>query len=420
MHIVIVLMALLVVLTIFACLIAKDVIGITIAACILAIAIIAVGYLRYSEDDDHLRARQADRMLKLASETLPYMRNGLSSESAQSVCNLLLPDMLAVSVAITDTEKILGFAGFESEYHRPGQPIRTRATHAVIEEGMLHVEEVYEGMTDDRHDCNLRAAIIAPLKVRDTVCGTIKFYYRQPKKITETRIAMAEGLAELLSTQLSLAELDAQAERAARLELRALQAQINPHFLFNTINTITSLVRTDPMKARDLLREFAAFYRGTLENSSDFIPLFREVEQTSRYLNLEIARFGDDRIQVECKIKSEIADIPVPSFIIQPIVENSIVHGLRSEDTLHIDIEATFEGNDVIIIISDDGEGIPEDKLPFLLEPKEGGTGIALNNVDSRLKATFGDESGLEVTSTLGVGTYVRLFMPGALNMEGK
>ena len=97
--------------------------------------------------------------------------------------------------------------------------------------------------------------------MRGVPVGTLKFYYTTPRLLTETQVALAEGLGTLLSTQLELAELDRQTELATRMELRALQAQINPHFLFNTLNTIAHFIRTDPTEARRLLREFASFYR---------------------------------------------------------------------------------------------------------------------------------------------------------------
>ena len=117
--------------------------------------------------------------------------------------------------------------------------------------------------------------------------ATIKLYYRRGIEIDRTQLAIAEGLGELLSTQLSSYELDRQAELTARAEVKALQAQINPHFLFNTLNTIASLTRTNPNKARDLLREFSVFYRRTLESSQGaLIPLSQELTQTRRYLTI--------------------------------------------------------------------------------------------------------------------------------------
>ena len=131
------------------------------------------------------------------------------------------------------------------------------------------------------------AGIIVPLVVADRPVGTVKLYYRHAHLIDRTQLRIARGLAELLSTQLSAYELDRQAELTARAEVKALQAQINPHFLFNTLNTIASFTRTDPTKARDLLREFSVFYRRTLEGAESNIPLIRELEQVRRYLKIE-------------------------------------------------------------------------------------------------------------------------------------
>ena len=142
-----------------------------------------------------------------------------------------------------------------------------------------------------------------------------KFYYRHDLDIDRTQLAIAEGLGYLLSTQLSSYELDRQAELTARAEVKALQAQINPHFLFNALNTIASFTRTNPTKARDLLREFSLFYRRTLEYSEkSLIPLSQELEQTRRYLRSEKARFGEDRIVETEHVEAGCESLPVPSF----------------------------------------------------------------------------------------------------------
>ena len=134
------------------------------------------------------------------------------------------------------------------------------------------------------------------------MCIRDRFYYRHSRQVNRTQYALAAGFAELLSTQLAIHELELQEELTARAEVRALQAQINPHFLFNTLNTIAALTRTEPLRARELLREFAQFYRATLDNSGSLIPVTREVVQTMRYLKFEKARFGEDRILVHVDI----------------------------------------------------------------------------------------------------------------------
>jgi two-component system sensor histidine kinase LytS len=196
------------------------------------------------------------------------------------------------------------------------------------------------------------------------------------------------------------------------MELKALQSQINPHFLFNTINTIASLIRTDPIRARELLREFAAFYRRTLEHAEELIPLEVELEQTHRYLNFELARFGD-RIEFEERVDDDVGSLLVPAFIVQPIVENAIAHGMRPSGVLTITLKASYcDTEAVCITVGDDGVGIPADQIGRILEPGFAkGLGIALKNVDDRLKGHFGPGSGVEVTSVEGTGTEVRLVL---------
>ena len=277
--------------------------------------IVAVGLAlviaRFATRPDHVRALQSHKILEIANEALAYMRQGLNEESAQEVCRIVLADTPAAAVAITDTERVLGFAGVGEDHHAVGGPIITRATRESIETGEHRVLATKNEIGCPRGDCLLTAAIVVPLVMRGCSAGTLKFYYTTPRLLNETQVAMAEGLAMMLSTQLELSELERQTELATRMELKALQAQINPHFLFNTINTIASLIRTDPTRARELLREFAAFYRRTLESGDELISLGQEIEQTRRYLTFELARFGD-RVIVEEELEPQVLQMLGP------------------------------------------------------------------------------------------------------------
>ncbi|MBQ1840110.1 MAG: histidine kinase, partial [Atopobiaceae bacterium] len=263
--------------------------------------------------------------------------------------------------------------------------------------------------------------IIVPLTVHERAVGTLKLYYRRGSEINRTQMAIARGFAELLSSQLSVYELDRQAELTARAEVKALQAQINPHFLFNTLNTIAAFTRTDPTRARDLLREFAVFYRRTLEGTEAPITLADELEQTRRYLTIERARFGDDRIVLTEDVEPGCGDIKVPAFIVQPLVENSVRHAMRDEGPLHIDVQVATDGSDVLIAVADDGVGMDEIVAERLLsvdttaQPQSGskGTGIALRNVADRIELFYGKGSGIEVMSKVGAGTSVTLRLVG-------
>lgn len=286
---------------------------------------------------DSLRSRATERTLRVASNTLDHMRYGLMPDSCQAVCKLLLPETAAQAISMCDTKKVLAYVGEDAAAYPSGSESSARVAET-LKSGRLQtfqytrteirrLEE--EGRIKEGEV--LPAGVIAPLVVQGKTVGAITFYYRYGRTIDRTQIAIARGLANLLSTQLTSYELDLQAELTARAEVKALQAQINPHFLFNTLNTIASLIRTDPAKARVLLRDFAAFYRQTLEGSEQMLMLSRELEQTRRYLTFEHARFGEDRIVETEHIEPGLERMLVPSFIIQPIVENAVRHAMRDE-----------------------------------------------------------------------------------------
>jgi len=386
-------------------------------ASLTGLAVVAVGSViaRFVSRPDHLRAIQSEQILSIANESLAYLRRGLDFETADAVCRIILKEAEVAAVAITNGERILGFAGIGEGHHAPGGPILTRATRETLRDNEHRILPTKEEIGCSDPGCMLRAAIVVPLEKRDKAVGTLKFYYTTPRMLNETQIAMAQGLAQLLSTQLELSELDRQTELATRMELKALQAQINPHFLFNTINTIAMLIRTEPDRARELLREFASFYRMTLETGDQLIALDREFGYVRSYLVFERARFGE-RIHVTEDVAPDVADVELPAFVVQPLVENAVKHGMPAEGVLHIRLAAMRDADELLIEVADDGVGIHEQDLPRVLEPGFGkGLGIALKNVDDRLKGYFGSESGVEISSKLGRGTVVRLRICGEI-----
>lgn len=360
----------------------------------------------------HLEALHSHQILKIADESLAHLRHGgLTVEAAQAVCRIVLAESEVRAVAITDTLRILGFAGVGEDHHEAGGPILTAASRQVLKSNEPAILRTRDEIGCANAGCPLMAATIHPLRVRGAPVGTLKFYYTSPRQLNEARIAMAEGLARLLSTQLEVSELDRQTELACRMELKALQAQINPHFLFNTINTIASLIRTDAPRARELLRDFAQFYRETLETGDELIPLEEELRHVRSYSRFEEARFPD-RVALEEEVPAAHRSLQVPAFIVQPLVENCIRHGMRPQGVLHVRISSRDEGGRVVLTVSDDGVGIPQDEVGKVLTPDYGeGIGIALRNVDERLKGHFGPGAGVRVESREGEGTAVSLVL---------
>ncbi|KXB61858.1 ATPase/histidine kinase/DNA gyrase B/HSP90 domain protein [Olsenella sp. DNF00959] len=400
----------------------------------LAVVIVAGGSALMAPDD--LRSQATERTLRVASGTLRQMSAGLSPESAMAVCQLVLPETTASAIAISDDRRTIAFVGDDLSGFKVGAP-NSDPTREVLSSG--HVQtftnldwdewaDMEVGLSRDAREQVLPVGIIAPLEVAGRPVGTFKLYYRHGRDVDRTQLAIARGFAELLSTQLSAYELDRQAELTARAEVKALQAQINPHFLFNALNTMASLTRTDPSRARELLREFAVFYRRTLESSEQLIPLEEELEQTRRYLKIEKARFGDDRIVETERVEPGCGKVRVPGFLVQPIVENAVRHAMSDEGPLHIDVQVVSDGGDVLIAVADDGLGMSEEVANGLLEASaEGrgmsqsdkGTGIALRNVAERIERFFGMGSGVEIMSREGAGTCVTLRLVGAAPTGG-
>ena len=367
-----------------------------------------IGFLFLVLDPDSHTAQQSDEVLKLASQMLDCAKEGLTPEAAQSICSLLLPTTPAIAVAITDREVVLGYAGYNAENNESGRTIRTTATRDTLEDGkpriLHHTDDIGLPMSSAR----INGAIVQPLYIGDNIVGTLKFYYRRASQMNRTQESIAHGFAELLSTQMAASALEEQKKLTTSMELKALQAQINPHFLFNTINTIASLIRTDPVKARELLREFAVFYRSTLEDADDLISLERELQQVQRYFTFEVARFGEERLELQIEVQPEVYEMLVPSFMVQPLVENAVKHGMRAEGKLVVRITGAIEGDCVVVRVIDNGAGMSQETLDNMMNKEsETGLGIAVKNVQDRIHGYFGPESRMEVSSELGQGTTV-------------
>jgi two-component system LytT family sensor kinase len=196
----------------------------------------------------------------------------------------------------------------------------------------------------------------------------------------------------------------------ARME--ALQNQINPHFLFNTLNSVSSLVRFDPDTARELIIKLARILRRLLNSSEAFVPLREEVEFIDNYLDIEVVRFGRDKLRVVKELEPESLEMLVPAMLLQPLVENSIKHGLASKiEGGSIYLRSRRGAKAVIIEVEDDGVGMGAAQL--IERPNGlGGTGIGMANVAERLKVLYGDTARMTIDSQDGKGTLVRLRLP--------
>jgi signal transduction histidine kinase len=193
---------------------------------------------------------------------------------------------------------------------------------------------------------------------------------------------------------------------ATEAELRALKAQINPHFLFNTLNTIAELIHADSEQAEATVERLAEMFRYVLNGSErGLVPLEQELAFLDGYLEIERVRFGD-RLRVSREITPEALDVLVPSLVLQPLVENTLQHGRGADGGIDLGIAIHMHGSRAMIAISDRGPGMPARQ-----KMGEGG-GHGLANVDQRLRKTYGDAYGLEIGPNQPRGTIVTLSIP--------
>ncbi|MGC9157589.1 MAG: sensor histidine kinase, partial [Terracidiphilus sp.] len=197
----------------------------------------------------------------------------------------------------------------------------------------------------------------------------------------------------------------------ARLD--ALQRQINPHFLFNTLNSIASLVRRKPELAREMTVKLANILRALLKDHDTYVPLSEELRFTDDYLDIEVVRFGADKLRVEKQIDPRTLQVLVPSILLQPLIENSIKHGLEPRiGGGTITLRSRLEGDRVCIEVADDGVGMGG-RPPSMLNRT--GAGIGMKNVQERLEVLYGNEAHFEVISNPGRGTLVSIDIPAIL-----
>ena len=222
-----------------------------------------------------------------------------------------------------------------------------------------------------------------------------------------TVMAVAIALKVLNNVRIEM-KLEQQARLLLQARMEALQSQINPHFLFNTLNSISSLVRRDPDSAREMIVNLGNILRRLLRKGDSFVLLREEIEFLDDYLDIEVARFGNEQLKVVKELEPTTLDHLVPSMILQPLVENAVKHGFASKvDAGSIHIRSRNAGHRIVIEVEDDGVG-----MPVAGSSASSGTGIGILNVTERLQVVYGDAAEITIQSQPGRGTLVRLVLP--------
>lgn len=366
-------------------------------------------------EEDRIGALQAQKALQIANLTLPILKMGLNERTAAQVVKIIFEHADYDAVSITDGEKVLAFIGKGCDHHKGHMEIQTKATLEAIATGEIRLVESRTKIGCPNKGCPLYSALIVPLRNQDLIVGTLKIYRGERPRMSQVDWEFASGLAMIFSTQLELAELEVKTKLINKAELRALEAQINPHFLFNAINTIVSFCRTNPEKARELLLRLGDFFRKNLQSGEGFVTLEEECEHIRSYLAIEEARFSD-RLKIIEDIQPEALSWRLPGLTLQPLVENAIKHGVYpSQEPGEILIQAVIENKYLKISIQDNGVGIEEETLKQIQAGEKiqsKGLGIGLNNVSQRLEHAYHGQAQLVIESEIFKGTTITLFIP--------
>ncbi|WP_249010766.1 sensor histidine kinase [Conexibacter sp. DBS9H8] len=350
------------------------------------------------------RGRAIQSALHAASVMLPHLRRGLSDASAARAVLHLQTLTQAEAVALGDRERVLAFVGLGEDHHHPGDPLIPISAPA--REDHLHVERQ---IGCPNPDCRLGPAVAAPLVIGGEVVGSVVTLYRRGREITSDDTRTVAEAAKLVSAFLELRGLEEQARALAEAELRALRAQISPHFIYNALAAIAGYIHTEPDEARELLTEFAEFIRYAFRRQAPYVTLADEFAYVETYLRLEQARFGD-RLAISLRIAPDALNAVVPVLSLQPLVENAVRHGVERRGEGRIEIWAGRRDGEVRLRVSDDGVGMSPERAAQVLAG--GGEGVGLANVQARLLASFGPGYGLEIESVEGEGTAVTMRLP--------
>jgi two-component system LytT family sensor kinase len=340
--------------------------------------------------------------LHTASLAAPPLRAGLTEETARKAVRGLRSLLGTDALCVTNRSTVLAWDG-TGEHH--GRRVMEKLA-GLLATGRSAAFDC--GCADP--DCTVRWGVAAPVVVDQRVLGALVAYATRDFAV----LARAtDEVARWVSVQLELAELDRSRTRVIEAEIKALRAQISPHFIFNSLAAIASFVRTDPERARELLLEFADFTRYSFRRHGDFTTLADELHSIDQYLALVRARFGA-RLSVTLQIAPEVLPVSLPFLCLQPLVENAVKHGLEGAITQSsITISARDAGAEAEVVIEDDGVGMEPERLRSILRGEgDPSSGIGLSNVDERLRQVFGDDFGLVIDTGVAAGMRITVRIP--------
>ncbi len=331
------------------------------------------------------------RALNIAERSVGILAAGFNTKNAEKIARIIYEETNVGAVSITDEHKILAFVGIGDDHHKPNTPISSQSTlDAIKTNRVIHLDgREHPFQCSISSECKLGSALIIPLRTGDKVIGSIKLYEPKRKLLSTINLSMGQGIAQLLSSQILYGDYQQKRDLLAQAEIKLLQAQVNPHFLFNALNTISAVIRRDPAKARELIQHLSQFFRSNLKQKVESVSLRDELAHVNAYLTIEKARFTD-RLEVEFDIEDVLLDKLLPTFTLQPLVENAIKHGvsnLLADGRVRIFSQPVENGHRIVV----------EDNAGSYQAPKQDHCGLGLEIVNKRLTNQFGTLACLNI-----------------------
>ncbi|WXR61652.1 LytS/YhcK type 5TM receptor domain-containing protein [Peptostreptococcaceae bacterium AGR-M142] len=361
------------------------------------------------EEKENIAGKEAKLALEIANKTLPLFRD-FNEYSFYNVCKIIRMSVDAYVVVITDKNKILASSNEGEKIRLKGNKIKSKETKFVLKTGKPKTVINENGFECENLKGISKSGIIVPLTDGDEIIGSLKIYFKSLDGLGYREKYLALGLSDLISTQIQLLKIQNLKDLANEAEIKALQNQINPHFLFNALNTIVSFIRIEPEKARELIIDLSTYLRYNIENTNNLVDIKKELEQIKAYVNIEKARFRD-KINVEYNYDSKI-DLKIPSLIIQPLVENAIKHGiLKSDYKGNIEIKIKKVNDKFEIIVFDNGVGISKERIDLIKANKLDKKHIGLFNVSKRLKLLYDENLNIESVDDGILGTKISFYV---------
>lgn len=347
------------------------------------------------------------KALSITARTEGLLRDKFNQENSTKVAHIIYQELGVGAVSITDREKILAFIGIGSDHHLPGTPITSKATLESIEDNEVKyldgLHELYQCSINKQ--CRLGSALVIPLRgEKKEVVGTIKIYEAKNTLFSSINRTLGEGIASLLSAQILTGQNESYQQLLSQTRIKLLHAQVNPHFLFNSLNTLLAVIRRDQEQASKLVQHLSTFFRKNLKRPEEIVTLKDELDHITAYLEIEKMRFID-KLDIQIHVPKLLEQAYLPAFSLQPIVENAIKHGISQMIGLGTITIRAHKYQQILVLEVEDNAG------NYRKEHKSN-NGLGMTLVHERIQIRYGKQYGLTIQCESDIYTKAILKLP--------